>query len=490
MKRTLLFTAAISLALTSMAQNEQVHVFRNDNTFSSFKAADIKSITHEGNAAGYSTLVITDNDLKVTTINLSNVDSVAVRATGLPEFHVTLNDYPDFTDLRTEWGKEFEYAATLRMDGNGMYDDLAEQQVTFRGRGNSTWNMNKKPYRFKMDKKTSVCGLPKAKTFALIANYIDCSLMRNTVALWTANYLEMPFANHCVPVKVYLNGYYKGQYMLTEKIGIGGGSVDIEETEGMLFELDPNYDENYRFYLDLNRGAETSQSSRSVLPVMVKDPDLDELAADNLLGGATAKDYFEKWKADFIEMGKAVMNTPTDGSLKEYIDLESAANFFIVNSLAGNHEIKHPKSFYLYKANIDDVYHFGPVWDFDWAYTFDGREGVSASQPLVTSSGANCGGYLFVQTLFKNEEFRQIYKQKWDDFIANGYPELLKYMEGYATLIEPTAKENGLLWPADYSTSWRLSESSFEFRKNFEALKTWIDQRVNYCNSDSNFGIY
>ena len=120
MKRTLLFTAAISLALTSMAQNEQVHVFRNDNTFSSFKAADIKSITHEGNAAGYSTLVITDNDLKVTTINLSNVDSVAVRATGLPEFHVTLNDYPDFTDLRTEWGKEFEYAATLRMDGNGM----------------------------------------------------------------------------------------------------------------------------------------------------------------------------------------------------------------------------------------------------------------------------------------------------------------------------------------------------------------------------------
>ena len=130
------------------------------------------------------------------------------------------------------------------------------------------------------------------------------------------------------------------------------------------------------------------------------------------------------------------------------------------------------------------------MWDFDWAYTFDGREGVSASQPLVTSSGANCGGYLFVQTLFKNEEFRQIYKQKWDDFIANGYPELLKYMEGYATLIEPTAKENGLLWPADYSTSWRLSESSFEFRKNFEALKTWIDQRVNYCNSDSNFGTY
>lgn len=59
--------------------------------------------------------------------------------------------------------------------------------------------------------------MKKAKSFALIANYIDCSLMRNTVALWLANYLEMPFANHCIPVKVYFNGICKGQYMLTEK---------------------------------------------------------------------------------------------------------------------------------------------------------------------------------------------------------------------------------------------------------------------------------
>ena len=43
--------------------------------------------------------------------------------------------------------------------------------------------------------------------------------------LWLANYLEMPFANHCVPVKVYFNGICKGQYMLTEKTGIGSADA-------------------------------------------------------------------------------------------------------------------------------------------------------------------------------------------------------------------------------------------------------------------------
>ena len=36
--------------------------------------------------------------------------------------------------------------------------------------------------------------------------------------------------------------------MLTEKIGINGASVDIDETTGILFELDTNYDEEFKFY--------------------------------------------------------------------------------------------------------------------------------------------------------------------------------------------------------------------------------------------------
>jgi len=172
--------------------------------------------------------------------------------------------------------------------------------------------------------------------------------MRNTVALWLANYLEMPFANHCIPVKVYFNGICKGQYMLTEKTGIGSGSVDIDEEKGMLFEIDSNYDEDYKFAYDLysHTAVQNGNNNQGTLPVMISDPDLTEIAPAL---GLTADEYFDTWKNDFSAMLTAVMTTPSTGSLKEYIDIESVVNFFMVNSLSSNHEMRHPKSFKLYK---------------------------------------------------------------------------------------------------------------------------------------------
>lgn len=484
MKKMLVFgLAAMGIGLSAMAQNEHIHVFRSDKNFHTFNGAEAQTILHsDGNATtGFNTLVVQDASGNQTTISLSAIDSVQVRMTGLPDFHVTLTDpqYSGLTDLITSLGKGYEYEATLRMDGNGMYDDLPEQHVKFRGRGNSTWNMPKKPYRFKMDSKAKVCGLKKAKSFALIANFIDNSLMRNAVALWTANYLEMPFANHCIPVNVYLNGNYRGAYMLTEKIGIGGGSVDIDEFTGILFELDSNYDEDYKFQYTWSSGWTNKR-----LPVMVKDPDFDEIC-DSL--GVTPTQYLSTWQADFTKMANAVTTSETD--LSKYIDLEQAAKYFVVNSLANNHEMKHPKSLYLHKETIDDVYKFGPVWDFDWAFMFNNYkdETASATEPLVTNDG-DMGGASFCKLLFANAAFREVYKKTWDDFVANGYPKLLEYLEEYALMIEPSAKRNGLLWETELTNYTTIN--CFETKKAFAQLKTWLQQRVDYCNSHANYGLY
>ena len=479
MKKILMCAVAVAASFTVMAQNEHIHVFRSDaEKVTSFKMSDVESITHTDGSAttGFQNLKVTKSNGSATDINLKLIDSVQTRLTGLPVFYVNLQDYPNWSEL--QGAKDDTHPATLRMDGNGMYDDIPEQTVEFRGRGNSTWGMAKKPYRFKMDKKAAACGLPKAKSFVLLANYIDCTLMRNSIAFWVANYLEMPFSNHAVPVRVIFNGIDKGAYLLTEKLGIGGGSVDIEEDTGMLFEIDSNFDEDYKFRYS-NNGYN--------LPVMVKDPDLTEI---NRPEGYTIDQYFQAWQADFTEMADAVSAADPNADLSQYIDLESLANYFIVQGLACNHEMEHPKSFYIHKKSLEEgeVYYFGPVWDFDWAYTFDGAEGASPNVPLVRSNG-DCTGASFIQDIFKNNAFRALYKQKWDKFVEEGYPQLKVYMEEYAYLIEPQAIENGKLWPDDNSTSWRLTKSSFDFRNNFKTLKSWIENRINYCNSHENFGI-
>lgn len=502
MRKAMFAIAGLAICGVVAAQTfDEFHVFRNDNNFKTHKMGGSQSIRFEGADGEFRSMIVTDEDGTETTHPMSAIDSCVFRSYGIPEFHVTLTDYPDWTELQGK--KDDVRAATIYMLGNGMYDDLKEQTVEFRGRGNSTWNMPKKPYRFKMAKKASVCGLPKAKTFALIANWIDCTLMRNAIALWFANYLNMPYSNHAVPCKVYLNGIYKGAYMLTEKIGIGGGSVDIDETTGMLFELDSNYDENYKFMYSWTKSSGTSSgrpggggwsnSNSYEIPVMVKDPDLDELAADTAVTNITnAQQYFSLWQADFTKMADAVTSRATTESLSDVIDVESAVNFFLVNGLSNNHEMKHPKSFYIHKKSLDEgeVYHFGPVWDFDWSFTFNGAEGASPEEMMIESESGDKDGGVFIKALCANEEFRALYKQKLEDFYTTGYPEMKKFMEEYATLIEPSAKDNGLLWPSHYYASWCIMTSCYDFRNNFETLKEWIDTRLTFMRNHKNFGLY
>ena len=481
MKKLLLAITALIAAGSLSAQNEQLHIYRNDNKFATHKGAEISNISF----AGTDRMTVTDLDGKAYQYPMSAVDSCVLRPDGIPEIFVTLTDYPDWTEL--QGAKDDVRAATLYMKGNGMYDDLPEQTVELRGRGNSTWNMPKKPYRFKMAKKTSVCGLPKAKTFALLANFIDCTLTRNAVAMWIARYLEMPYSNHIIPVKVYLNGHYKGQYVMTEKIGVGGGSVDIDETTGMLFELDTNYDEDFKFRYTWRNG-----NVQESIPVMVKDPDLAELAEDPDVPGITnANDYFALWQADFTRMADIVTSRKATESLSDVLDIESVVNYFLVFSLCGNHELVHPKSMYMHKLALgeDEVYHFGPVWDFDWAFTFNGKEGAPANEALIAANG-KASGYAFFKLIMANQEVRNLFKEKFDDFVANGYPQLIDFINEYATLIEPSAKENGILWPSQrYQNSYRIT-GSFELRDNIETLKKWLDSRINFMKTDKNYGLY
>lgn len=93
------------------------------------------------------------------------------------------------------------------IEANGWGDDY-EGTTQIRGRGNSTWEMPKKPYRLKLDKKSVILGLGEERDWILLANYIDPTLMLNAVAFKIGQLLELPFTNHAIPVDLYLNGEY------------------------------------------------------------------------------------------------------------------------------------------------------------------------------------------------------------------------------------------------------------------------------------------
>ena len=98
-----------------------------------------------------------------------------------------------------------EYAdCTVQIDAgmtDGKYESTEVLTGKIRGRGHSTWEWPKKPYKIKLDDKTSLLGMSEAKRWVLLANYADESLLRNTTAFEMARSLgTFRFVPHAIPV--------------------------------------------------------------------------------------------------------------------------------------------------------------------------------------------------------------------------------------------------------------------------------------------------
>ena len=111
---------------------------------------------------------------------------------------------------------------------NCSVDLLAEETLSFegisariKGRGNSTFGLDKKPYKLKFDEKISILGEDKAKEWTLIANHMDYSLMRNYLAYTVGDVLGLEFTTSANFVDVYVNEEYMGVYLLCEQVEVG-----------------------------------------------------------------------------------------------------------------------------------------------------------------------------------------------------------------------------------------------------------------------------
>ncbi|MDQ8004986.1 MAG: CotH kinase family protein [Pedobacter sp.] len=340
--------------------------------------------------------------------------------------------------------------ATVNIDGKGIYADV-NTTTSIKGRGNSTWLYAKKPYRLKLDSKTSIFGLPKAKNWVLLANYLDGTLMLNAVALKAGQLLNIPYTNHFVPVDVTINNTYMGSYLFTEQVEVDENRVNIADG-GTLLELDSYYDETYKF-----------KSTNYQLPVNIKYPEL------------TAQSEVAAHQMAFQTLENLVFATsfPNNNYL-DYMDKDILVNFLIVANLTDNEELSHPKSTYLYKPK-NGKYCMGPLWDFDWAYGYEGS-GVhfsSATRPLFSSSVSTRPGYKFFMRLLSDPTIKALYKQKWQAFKTNQLPVLLTFVDNYAKQIKLSKDADYVLW----------KKGDVNFTNDVAKLKQYLTNRANYIDT-------
>ncbi len=375
-----------------------------------------------------------------------NVDWLTDRIAKVPRVDI------DIEGGKTVTSKDYYLDANFRITGFGIYDNF-EDSVQIKGRGNTSWSSSKKPYRLKFDEKVKPFGLTKGKSWVLLANSQSGSLMANAIAMKIGQMAGAKYTNHIIPVELYMNGVYLGNYMFTEKIGLSNNSVDIDEELGYLVELDTNSDPDEPIY---PLGA-------YYLPIKINEPDLSELDE------ATSNARFERIMDDAKKMQIAVMKNE---GLEDVLDIDAAARFFLANDLALNQEINHPKSTFYFKdeSAADSKITFGPLWDFDWGFGYESSRSYCVDGVESSVINTQMETYLFWHDLTSREIFKKHYYKVWKEFLdRNSIAELLDYIDSYYNFAQQSFQNNANKWYGD----------GF-YKEDRDRAKQWLTSRANY----------
>ena len=118
----------------------------------------------------------------------------------------------------------------------------------------------------------------------------------------------------------------------------------------------------------------------------------------------------------------------------------------------------------------------GPIWDFDWAYDYEGKgkHFANYTTPLFSNS-MNGVGTAFFQRFLRDSRVKTIYKEIWQDFKKNKLNALLQYVDDYAVMLKPSIERNSVLWENTRSFDTKVAE-----------LKSWLKNRANYIDSEVN----
>lgn len=426
MKKFYLFLIIISFfSLTLFSADEVLQLFDGEN-YNPILWDNINNIKY--NEEEKNLEIVTKTEI----ISIETTDGLSIPSgASIPLIEIFTDEYLEEIPNKVDYK-----SGDMILTGFRTYEDF-EGRLDIKGRGNSSWFFDKKPYRLKFNKKISLCGLPKAKSYVLLANYTDPSLIQNALAFKIGEILGLPYTPISTPVDLKLNGKYKGSYQLINKPGINAGSVDIDEDNSIMWELDITFDEEFKF-----------RSPLLNLPVMVADPEVTD-------------EQFEYWKKDFIEMERAVVNLKAS----EFVDLDVAARYLLVFEIMKNDELGYPKSVKLFKSR-GEKYIFGPIWDFDTA--------MGKVWNGIGYDTENIEEKVWKNALFGWLEddpiFIESINHHWS-YMRNRLPELLDFVDEYYEKIRQSGERNQQVWSGleDFETCRIKLEQWLTMR--FDALE-------------------
>ena len=367
-------------------------------------------------------------------------------------------------------------------DGSVMLNNV---NTEFRGRGNGSWHeAPKKGYRFKFNSKQSLFGYTASKHWNIIpcTNFGDGTLARNAVAYNMARDVlsNIEYTTPTRWLNVYINGGYRGVYLLTEHVRVDAGRVDIDSKFGV---LDTGYLIEYDGYATYDEATDTHLTNGThyfTIPGVrygfsVKSPDPDDYAGtpnetEFRKQVAFIQEYTAKTYAAALNKDYALFST--------YADANSFLDMYVLHEYFKNTDTGW-SSFYMYKKPGGKLF-AGPAWDFD-ATAGVNRDDTSPTGIYVAGSmeGEFTSSELYI-SLYKTPEFKNAVKVRWNQISANtkAFVNLFlndEWIEAKNTVMA----RNFAFW-----SSRSLAESEAYWKESVLNLRKWLIDRAEWLDKE------
>ncbi len=390
-----------------------------------------------------------------------------------------------------------------------------------KGRGNSTWGLDKKPYNIKLEDKVNLFGMGKSKKWSLLANYSDASLIRNSLAFTAAENAGIAYTPKYEPVDVYINGEYMGAYLLTTRVEVDKTRVNIDNLEDLNEDANPDVDiealprggvyGSLSGYLEGTRKwVEIPNDPKDITGGYIIELELPGRYDDEVSGFVTensqavilkSPEYASENEVIYIAsyyqlFENAVHGNQSIDAIGEYCNINSLVDSYVFNEWVANHDAG-LTSTYLYKP-VDDTLYAGPVWDFDKALGNCDvvRFGLNYNKPsqwtvyrstlrnnTIFGAGELTHIPTFYNLLAKNQDFINLCKEKWDLVLKNAFSSAAEYITtDYVAAIEDSAVANAIRWNVYGTTD--VAEIKAAYANDVKKVADFVDEKTAFISAN------
>ena len=406
--------------------------------------------------------------------------------------------------------------ATMKVLDNGATNNIADSakgtfyNIGIKVRGQSSAMFPKPGYSVEVrDEKgegidVSMFGLPPADDWVFHGPYVDKSMLRNALAYWLFRQAGR-YAPRTKHFDLYINGVYRGVYVMVEKIKRGKYRVNVSKlkeddiagdslTGGYIWAFDKVGTNTGGGGSDNQGGIDAEGFNTSDgLNVILHYPKKANIQKQQ-------EEYLKKYLNDLEALFK---NGKNGDGFEKYVDLGSALDYVLHQEVTNNGD-SYWCSFFLHKpknkTNKEGVYTegkvtLGPPWDFNLAMSNGGMMGMggsgnswqiesSSKAPQQGGGGGMWGGWggggmsslkapNWLVQMWKRSDYQSELKKRWAELRSGVWHTKVMdmYLDSMKTYLKNAADRNFKRWP-------NLGQNSGQGDTDPQPMK--------YCNGQGN----